>query len=136
MSDTLADTANVTEAATVRVPSNLYSYIRASYDSREKVLDWCLAIAVVATLAYVFRDELRQMVYPDASPNAGRSDQPTPNQDVVEAFPYGGRVASDRIYTYNMPSSRAISYRKGPSATRPPADPSQPPSFDAEDQQS
>lgn len=121
--------------ATVRLPRNVYSYIRASYDSREKLLDWLLAIAAVAVVVYVMRDELRTMVSSDATPNAGLPDPPQANVDISTAFPFHGRVASDRIYTYNMPSSRAQKRYPGPAGTRLPANPSAPPSYDAEDSQ-
>jgi hypothetical protein len=134
MSETLGEAgeaASDLDDTVVRVPANLMALIRQSYDSREKVLDWMLAIAVVAAMVYVFRDELRSCLAGDPSVNAGRVDAPMPSQDLQGAFPFGGRN-TDRLYTYNMPSSRKYKYSAGPSGTRPPADPSQPPTYESE----
>lgn len=120
----LTDTAD----ATVRVPANIMSLLRQSYDSREKVLDWILAITVAGLMVLVFRENLSEILFPDAGPNAGRADEPVPNQALASAFPYAGR-STDRLYTYNLPPSRDIRYARGPSATRPPGNPSLPVAF-------
>lgn len=114
---------------TVRIPQNIMSLLRQSYDSREKVLDWCLAFGVAGALVYVFRDELAALARPPSvDPNAGRADEPIPNVDLATAFPANQR-AQPSLYTYNMPVSRAIRYSVGPSGTMPPIDPSQPPDY-------
>jgi hypothetical protein len=132
VSETLADVGDAADAAgkqTVRVPANLLRMVRQSYDSREKVLDWMLAIGVVATLSYVFRDEIRGCIWPGVpdDPNAGRADEPTPNQDVADAFPGGGMRPG--LYTYNMPPARNFRYSAAPSGTRPPHNPSMSPGY-------
>ena len=116
---------------TIRVPRNVMSMLRQSYDSREKVLDWLLAFAVVGCLVYIFRDQLRACLWPLPSasdgPNAGRTDNSQPNQNVAGAFPQ--QAKRPELFTYNMPSSRHGRYGVGPSGTRPPDNPSNPPVF-------
>ena len=113
---------------TVRIPAGVMGLLRQSYDSRERVLDWCLAIGVTVTLAWAFRGQLRDMCGLDGDPsvNAGRDDPPQPSQDVDGAFPL--RTGND-VYTYNMPVSRRIVYRAGPSGTGLPTDPAAPPTY-------
>lgn len=111
----------------VRVPAGVMQLLRQSYDSREKVLDWIVTIAVVGTMAYVFRHELRGLVDPDRSPDAGLDDAPVPNQDVRDAFPRRG-VRPD-IYTYNLPPSRGIRTGIGPAMSPAPGNPACPPSY-------
>lgn len=120
--------ANAAGTQTVRIPANLYHFVRKSYDSREKVLDWCIAITLVAVMAYVFRDQIRAAVQPDASLNTGRADDPEPNQDYADALPAGQRARAD-VYTYNLPPSRGIAYRTAPSGIPTPGNPSLPPVF-------
>lgn len=135
MSDAIGeagDAAGELGDTVVHIPANLMGLIRQSYDSREKVLDWLLAISVVVVMAYVFRDEIRSCFVVDPSANTGRTDEVQPSQDIQGAFPYGGRN-TDRLYTYNMPSSRNYRYTVGPSSTRPPNNPSAPPDFSQEE---
>jgi hypothetical protein len=135
MAEILAETgqaADAVEGRTVRVPANMWRLIRQSYDSREKVLDWCLAIGVVIALVWAFRDQLLNVLWPVPDPNAGRSDAPLPNQDVATALPAGNPARSD-IYTYNMPVSRQIKYGSVPSGVGPPSNPSLPPLYPVEE---
>jgi hypothetical protein len=127
---TVADNLSDTSASMIRVPSNLMAHIRASYDSREKVLDWMLAFGVVIAMVWAFRDDISAMLavpMPNADPNAGRTADQQPNQDVAGAFPPSA-VRPD-LYSYNMPRSRRIRYAAGPSGTPPPSDPSQPATY-------
>jgi hypothetical protein len=125
---TVADNLSDTSASMIRVPSNLMAHIRASYDSREKVLDWMLAFGVAIAMVWAFRDDIRTMLaVPNADPNVGRSPDQQPNQDVAGAFP-ASAVRPD-LYSYNMPRSRRTRYAAGPSGTQPPSDPSQSPSY-------
>jgi hypothetical protein len=122
-----------TIATTERIPANIMGLLRQSYDSREKILDWVLAIGVTLALVYAFRDELQSLVgSPDqAGPNTGRSPEPQPNQNIAGAFPNAGTEGGrwPGLYAYNMPSSRDIRYTVGPSATAPPVNPSNPPEY-------
>lgn len=127
MSDDIEQATSQAAETTVRLPANIMGLIRQSYDSREKVLDWCLAIGVVGSLAWVFRDQISGFCAAEPGPNAGRTDPPEPNQDVRNAF--RSAPARPDIYTYNMPSSRNIRYRVGPSMTAPPGNPSGPPAY-------
>jgi hypothetical protein len=132
MSETVSDVAGAADSAgrqTVRVPANVLRLIRQSYDTREKTMDWLLAISVVAALAYIMRDEIRDMINPNGDdPNAGRPDDQQVNQDVAGAWaPYGGLRPS--LYTYAMPVSRGLPFRAPPTGMRPPDNPSLPPSF-------
>jgi hypothetical protein len=117
----------------VRVPAGMMALLRQSYDTREKVLDWLLAIGVVSAMVWVFRDDLRSAigVTSDTDPNIGRTDPAVPSMDVRGAFPgagpSGGRWPA--LYSYNMPASRAFRYAAGPSGTRPPSNPSIPPDY-------
>lgn len=111
----------------VRVPAGIMQLLRQSYDTREKALDWFMAFAVVGTMAYVFRHQLRGLIDADASPDAGLDDAPVPNQDVRGAFPRGS--VSPQVYTYNLPPSRAIRTGIGPSMTPAPGNPACPPSY-------
>lgn len=130
ITDDLGDAAD----KTVRVPANLMHFIRASYDSREKILDWMMALGVTAALAYAFRDELRTLigVTGNIDPNAGRDPNPVPNQDIPSAFPHAGPVGGrwPALYNYNMPTSRRIRYDAPPSGTRPPDNPSRVATFE------
>lgn len=122
---------------TIRVPGNLMHFIRQSYDTREKMLDWMLALGVAGALTFAFRDEIRTWlgIAGEAGPNVGRADNIVPNQDIGSAFPYAGREGGrwPALYNYNMPSSRNIRYNAGPSGTRPPRNPSLQPTFDTKD---
>lgn len=135
MVDITRDTAQAADAAEgrmVRVPANMMRIIRQSYDSREKVLDWCLAIGVVVALCWAFRDQLMNVLWPVPDPNAGRTDAPVPNQDVATALPIGNPARAD-VYTYNMPKSRQIKFGSAPSGVGPPDNPSLPPLYPVED---
>jgi hypothetical protein len=112
----------------VRIPANVMALLRQSYDTREKILDWCLAIGVAVALAYTFRDQLRGMCgLDDPGVNAGREAEPQPSQDVAGAFPAGG--TPNDAYTYNMPVSRAIRYSVEGGGTALPSNPSASPNF-------
>jgi hypothetical protein len=130
---TLESDLGQTARDTVRVPANIMGLLRQSYDTREKALDWCLAIAVVAALTFAFRDEIRGMfdAQPNPDPNAGMDPEPQANVNVRGAFPdagpSGGRWPA--LYAYNMPSSRIIRMSVGPSGVGTPANPSANPSF-------
>lgn len=117
----------------VRVPAGIMALLRQSYDSREKVLDWLLAIGVVAALVWAFRDDIRSSIGITSAtdPNLGRTDPAVPSMDVRGAFPGAGRTGGrwPALYAYNMPASRAFRYAAGPSGTRPPTDPSVPPDY-------
>ena len=67
MSDTVEQEVSGAANQVVRVPRNMLAMIRQSYDTREKVLDWCLAFAVALCLMYVFRDQLSAMISGDDS---------------------------------------------------------------------
>ncbi len=135
----MSDLESTTEAVAteggrlVRVPANIMGLLRQSYDTREKVLDWCLAIGAAATMAYVFRDEIGTLfsgALPDLSdgPDAGRTDDMQPNQNVSGALPPFNRLRAS-LYSYNLPPSRAIRYGVGPSGTMPPSNPADTPSY-------
>lgn len=121
MSETIEGAASEAAGRTIRVPANIMGLLRQSYDTREKVLDWMLAIGVTAALAYAYGDEIRGWL---AAPEP---DAPAPNADVGGAF--DASIRKPEIYTYNMPVSRRARYGPGPSAVSPPADPGQPPAF-------
>lgn len=116
-----------TAEATIRIPANTMKLLRQSYDTREKVLDWWLAVFVAGALVYAFRNELRGFVTPDTDPNAGKDPSMVPNQGVGDALP--NRGINPMVYTYNLPPSRLIKERRGPSGTRKPFDPSGMPEF-------
>jgi hypothetical protein len=130
----MVDVADVGDAAaaageqTIKIPSNVMGWLRQSYDSREKILDWSLAFIVAGLMVYTFRGPLLGMVWSIDDPNAGKADNPQPNMDVGDAFPNTG--ATSRIYTYNMPPSRDIRSDAGPSGTGVPRNPSRPPEYD------
>lgn len=121
--------AEVSGAAdeTIRIPRNVMGLLRQSYDSREKQLDWIISIVVTLALAWAFRKELKGALGVNPSVNAGLAPSQQPNMDIGDAFPNDGILA--RVYTYNMPMSRTIVRRVGPSGTRPPDDPSTAPSY-------
>lgn len=130
VTDDLGDAAD----KTIRVPANLMHFIRQSYDTREKMLDWMLAIGVTAALTYAFRDELRTLIgiTNNVDANTGRDDNPVPNQDIGSAFPHAGTTGGrwPALYNYNMPTSRRIRYDAPPSGTRPPDNPSHVATYD------
>jgi hypothetical protein len=137
MSESLGEAAEAAGETTIRIPRNVYAMLRESYDSREKVLDWLLAFAVVAALVYAFRDQLLACVMPKVipdehdTPEAGRHEDMMPNQNIAGALP-ARQAAQSNIYTYNMPPSRNLRHGMGPSGTRPPDDPGQAPAFPVE----
>lgn len=120
------DTAHATERL-VRVPNGIMALLRQSYDSRERVLDWMLAIGVACGLVYAFRDELRGFIASPEDANAGRTDDLEPNQNIPGAFP--NTAQRPDLYSYNMPAARNIRYGIGPSSVPPPANPANPPAF-------
>ncbi len=138
MADDLGSAAEGAYEETVRIPSGVMRLVRASYDSRERVLDWCLAFAVVAALCWAFRDQIMACVMVSSDTNAGRHDPLVPSEDVDGALPLSGVVAPSMptrdLYSWNMPPSRTIAFQRGPSATRRPWNPGmggQFPSLDA-----
>jgi hypothetical protein len=140
MSESIEAVGGAARAAgeeTIRIPRNVYGLLRQSYDTREKVLDWLLAFAVVGALIYAFRDQLLAAcipkVLPDEhdTPEAGRYEDMQINQNVAGALPQG-QQAKANVYTYNLPPSRNIRHGVGPSGTRPPNDPGAPPVFPVE----
>jgi hypothetical protein len=112
----------------VRVPAGVMDLLRQSYGSRERVLDWMLAIGVTVTMAYVFRDELMGLITPPDDANAGRVDSFQPNQNVPGAFPRGQKAPANP-YTYNMPPSRSVRYSVDTSGMMPPGNPAQTPFY-------
>jgi hypothetical protein len=129
MSEAVSQTLNSTYEETVRIPSGVMQLVRQSYDTRDKVLDWMLAIFVAGALIYVFRAPLMAMVKPDLSINAGKVDV-VPDNAICEAVGNGQPVG--KIYTYNMPQSRQnIASRIGPSSVRMPYNPGYGPQFNA-----
>jgi hypothetical protein len=135
--EAVGEAAEAAGEATVRIPRNVYGLLRESYDSREKVLDWLLAFAVVAALIYAFRDQLLAVcmpkVIPDEhdTPEAGRHEDMVPNQNIAGALPVAQKARSN-VYTYNLPPSRDLRHGMGPSGTRPPDDPGAAPMFPVE----
>lgn len=128
MSDALNTSLDAAEGETIRVPRNLMGYIRRSYDTREKVLDWMLAIFVAITLAWMFQDEIKSWLVPDGGINAGRDDGPQVNQDTEGAIPTGGAEQTQaEMYTYNQPATRQIRYAAPPTGAFVPRNPSLPP---------
>jgi hypothetical protein len=127
---TIEDTAAGAEE-TIRIPRNIMALLRESYDTREKALDWILALVVCSALVWAFRDELTTMFWGDTGPNAGTDPEPQPNQNLGSAFPNAGPSGGrwPALYAYNMPVSRNIRNSAGPSATSPPGNPSLPPSY-------
>lgn len=122
MVETVADVTD----QTIKVPEGIMRLLRQSYSTREKALDWILAIAVVAVMAYAFRDQLRGMLAPSTDPNAGLDDV-TPSQDINGprgAFPRTNPRAPADPFTYNMPSSRALRNNAYPLGPAPPVNPS------------
>jgi hypothetical protein len=122
------DAAGETADAIVKIPSGAMRIIRQSYDSRERVLDWMLAIFVAAALVYVFKAQLMGMFVGDPGPNAGLPPVFAPNQNVGSAFP-NDQYAPAYVYTYNMPSSRSQQTRFANLNTRKPHDPGQQPQY-------
>lgn len=119
----LAGTAD----GTVRIPANVMGLLRQSYDSREKVLDWLLALGVTAALVVAYWPQLIHMCgRGDPTPDAGRDDPAVPSQDVADAFPTGRQRD---LYTYNMPTSRSVRYGIAPSGNPVPGNPAAPPLF-------
>jgi hypothetical protein len=112
----------------VRIPANLMGLLHQSYDSRQKVLDWMLAIGTVALLAWAFREQITAVISPPLDdPDAGLNDPAVPNMDLAGAFPASGKRPD--LYTYNMPGSRIGSHPFGPTVTRMPRDPSTQPTY-------
>lgn len=128
MSETIEGDLSNTAAETIRVPRNIMGLLRQSYDTREKILDWMLALFVTGALVWAYRDELWNCIAPDPDTNAGRDDPPQPSQNVNEALPPDD-ITNAKVYTYNLPSSRNIRYSIGPSNVPPPGNPSNPPAY-------
>ena len=125
MVEVIAD-LDATAEETIRIPRNAMRLLRQSYDSQEKAKDWLLAFAVVGAMVYVFWDELRGFL-PNAGPNVGRHANFVPNQAVGDAFP--NTEIQPRIYTYNLPPSRAVRHNIGPTMSPAPRNPSNPPLY-------
>lgn len=100
------------EEETVAIPANIMGLLRQSYDSREKMLDWLLAIATVGVVVAVFWPQLRAI--------SGRKDM-LPNDNVSGALPNKGGYTD--YLTYNLPPTRQLRARIGPSVTRIPFPP-------------
>lgn len=128
MSESVNASLDAAGTETIRVPRNIMGLLRQSYDTREKVLDWMLAIALAITLVWLFQDRVTGLFHVDPDANAGRDDPPVPSQEVDSAIPPCNETTA-RIYTYNLPSSRTIRHQIGPSVTPPPIDPSRPPMY-------
>lgn len=124
--EVIAEVSNAADE-TIRIPRNVMGLLRQSYDSREKVLDWMVSIVVAVALVWAFRKELRGAIGASSDPQAGAAPSLQPNMDIGDAFSNRGILA--RVYTYNMPMSRNIIKRVGPSGTRPPQNPSATPSY-------
>ena len=123
----MVDTIEGTTESVVRIPANAMSLLRQSYDSRQKVLDWMLAIGVAGAMCWAFKAELRGFLTSPINVNTGRDDDIVPNMAVREARNFGD--AGQGQYTYNLPASRALPFRVAPSGTRAPNNPSDAPSF-------
>jgi len=108
-----------------RIPANLMAVLRHSYDTREKVLDWLLSLAVVACMAFTFRAQLRGVfnrINPGSAPlrpNEAMPDNGSPNCT--------GRVVSF-LYTNNQ-GPRTARTGRVPTGTRPPISPNRAPGY-------
>lgn len=131
MSESVASLADQTSEQVIRLPSGVVRLVRQSIDSRERVLDWMLALAVAGTMLYVFWDQVCGLVNPSKSVNAGLGDT-QPNYDGKTMGGDGIQSVSTFI-TYNMPSSRKFAQRVGPSNIRIPDNPQNGPQFEAFD---
>lgn len=108
---------------TIRIPSNVMGLLRESYDTRQKVLDWMLSIGVIAVLIWAFWEPLGSLF-------GGQDMKPSQNVSGVGGALPPRQTAPANIYTYNLPSSRRmIRTGVGPTGTRPPNNPSNPPGF-------
>jgi hypothetical protein len=131
MTEILEDTATGAYEEVVRIPSGVMNLVRQSYDSRDKVLDWMLAIGVAAAMAYAFRHQLLGFMFTTNGPNAGKTDL-VPNQAASQAIGKTGQPV-ETIYTYNMPKARTtIADRVGPSSVRKPFNPGYGPQYAVE----
>jgi hypothetical protein len=115
----------------VNIPSGVMDLVRKSYDTRDKVFDWLLAIGVTGTLVYVFWDQICGLL-----PSAIGKYDIMPNQDVTGALGKTPCQPVSNIYTYNMPPARKnIADRIGPASVRVPYNPGTGPQFSADDQE-
>jgi hypothetical protein len=106
-----------------KVPTGVMDLVRKSYDTRQRVLDWTLAIMIVTLIAFTFRAQLAAFYSSCTNANAGKTDL-APNMNVKEAVGKTGQKV-ENLYTYNMPPARKlIASRVGPSSVRVPLNPS------------
>jgi hypothetical protein len=125
MSETISSATNEAYEQVINIPSGVMDLVRKSYDTRDKVLDWMLAVGVVATLVYVFWNQICSLL-----PSALDKYDIMPNQDVTGALGKTPCQPVSNIYTYNMPPARKnISDRVGPSSVRVPTNPGNGPQF-------
>jgi hypothetical protein len=126
MTEVIADTYK----DVVHIPSGVMDLVRQSYDSRERVLDWMLAIAVVGVLLYLMGPKFNLSFTKLVGVNADKIDL-MPNQDVAAAV--GTNQPVETIYTYNMPIARRnIAYNVGPTSVRKPFNPKFGPQYNAD----
>lgn len=116
----VAETVEKVANETARVPGNLMRLLEHSYGTRERQLDWLLALVAVSATVFAFWPQLRGAIYPAAK-------NLRPNDDVAGALPAD---PSARYMTYNLPPARTnIAHRRGPTMVPIPNNPSYTPAF-------
>ena len=114
----IGSTAESVAEEGIAIPRNVMGLLRASYDTREKHLDWLLAIATVGVVTLVFWPQIKEAC-------TGAKRDMVANQNVGSALK--GDVID--LYTYNLPPTRQLRNRVGPSGTRVPFNPGYGPWF-------
>jgi hypothetical protein len=112
---------------TIEIPRNVMGLLRQSYDTRQKMLDWMLAIGVALLMGWAFRAELMGLLAPSYDVNDGTQDNYQPNMNLGEALRTDG--VPSQIYTYNLPPSRNVRTDPTPQGVGLPSNPSQPPMY-------
>ena len=112
---------------TIRIPAGVMGMLQQSYSTRERQLDWLLAIVAVGATMYAFWDQIAGACGYAGKVGAGTEiPDHRPNEDVTSALP---RDPSAKLYNYNMPASRNMAWRRGPSMNPIPNNPSFTPAY-------
>jgi hypothetical protein len=106
------------ETEVLKVPAGVMRMLEQSYGTRERQLDWLLAIIAVGATTFAFWPQLKGCIWP-------LPKDMKPNDEVTQIPKHPGA----RVMTYNLPPSRALAVRRGPTVVPIPNNPSFSPTF-------
>lgn len=114
-----------------RVPQGVMRLLQQSYATRERHLDWLLALVAVGAVVYAFWPQICDGVKQGKAGVGTNNPDSKPNDDIKGALSDNPSV---RLYTYNLPAARNFAPRRGPTVVPTPQNPSFSPAYPVDEE--